>query len=73
MQVPAETPDKTGSNVEIGPPPYFHQSDCNICKKQDGVKLVQSCWTIQLQAATSSRKSTFWSSTLRFKGAVPEP
>ena len=37
MQVPAETPDKTSSNVEIGPPPYFHQSDCNICKKQDGV------------------------------------
>ena len=38
MQVPPETPDKTDSNVEIGPSPYFHQSDCNICKKQDGVK-----------------------------------
>src|SRR5271163_3941764 len=24
--------------VEIGPPPYFHRSDCNICRKQDGLK-----------------------------------
>ena len=24
--------------VEIGPPPYYHQSDCNICRKQDGLK-----------------------------------
>jgi len=24
--------------AEIGPPPYFHRSDCNICRKQDGVK-----------------------------------
>src|SRR5580698_5611988 len=24
--------------VEIGPAPYFHRSDCNICRKQDGVK-----------------------------------
>ena len=71
--MPAETPDKTNSNVEIGPAPYFHQPDCNICKKQDGVKRVQSCWTIQLQAGTSSSRSTFWSSTLRFKSAVPEP
>ncbi len=34
----AETPDRNDSDVEIGSPPYFHQSDCNICKKQDGVK-----------------------------------
>jgi diadenosine tetraphosphate (Ap4A) HIT family hydrolase len=25
-------------SVEIGPPPYYHRSDCNICRKQDGVK-----------------------------------
>src|SRR6202167_2937149 len=23
---------------EIGPPPYYHRSDCNICRKQDGLK-----------------------------------
>ena len=36
--MPAETPDTTDRNIEIGPPPYFHRSDCNICEKQDGVK-----------------------------------
>jgi diadenosine tetraphosphate (Ap4A) HIT family hydrolase len=24
--------------VEIGPPPYYHRSDCNICRKQDDLK-----------------------------------
>src|SRR3984957_9575011 len=24
--------------VEIGPPPYYHRSDCHICRKQDGLK-----------------------------------
>ena len=24
--------------VKIGPPPYYHRSDCNICRKQDGLK-----------------------------------
>jgi diadenosine tetraphosphate (Ap4A) HIT family hydrolase len=24
--------------VEIGPPPYFHHSNCNICRQQDGLK-----------------------------------
>jgi diadenosine tetraphosphate (Ap4A) HIT family hydrolase len=24
--------------VEIGPAPYYHQSDCNICRKQDDLK-----------------------------------
>jgi diadenosine tetraphosphate (Ap4A) HIT family hydrolase len=23
---------------EIGPPPYYHRSDCHICRKQDGLK-----------------------------------
>jgi diadenosine tetraphosphate (Ap4A) HIT family hydrolase len=23
---------------EVGPPPYYHRSDCNICRKQDGLK-----------------------------------
>jgi diadenosine tetraphosphate (Ap4A) HIT family hydrolase len=25
-------------SAEIGPPPYYHRSDCNICRKQDGLK-----------------------------------
>jgi diadenosine tetraphosphate (Ap4A) HIT family hydrolase len=25
-------------SVEIGPPPYYHRSDCNICRQQDGLK-----------------------------------
>src|SRR5580704_1741743 len=24
--------------AEVGPPPYYHRSDCNICRKQDGLK-----------------------------------
>ena len=24
--------------VKISPPPYYHRSDCNICRKQDGLK-----------------------------------
>jgi diadenosine tetraphosphate (Ap4A) HIT family hydrolase len=32
---------ETGSSeapVEIGPAPYYHRSDCNICRKQNDVK-----------------------------------
>jgi len=25
-------------SADIGPPPYYHRSDCNICRKQDGLK-----------------------------------
>jgi diadenosine tetraphosphate (Ap4A) HIT family hydrolase len=25
-------------SVEVGPPPYDHRSDCNICRQQDGLK-----------------------------------
>jgi diadenosine tetraphosphate (Ap4A) HIT family hydrolase len=38
IQMNSETPGKPDGTVEIGPPPYFHRSDCNICKKQDGLK-----------------------------------
>jgi diadenosine tetraphosphate (Ap4A) HIT family hydrolase len=34
-------PDATGPSTpsaEIGGPPYYHRSDCNICRKQDGLK-----------------------------------
>ena len=32
-----ETPSSEAP-VEIGPAPYYHRSDCNICRKQDDVK-----------------------------------
>src|SRR3984885_9865030 len=32
-----EKPSGEGA-VEIGPPPYYHRSDCNICRKQDDLK-----------------------------------
>jgi diadenosine tetraphosphate (Ap4A) HIT family hydrolase len=36
MSVPSE---KLSSDpVEIGPAPYYHRADCNICRKQDGLK-----------------------------------
>jgi diadenosine tetraphosphate (Ap4A) HIT family hydrolase len=37
MSVSAEKPSGDPP-VEIGPPPYYHRSDCNICRKQDGLK-----------------------------------
>jgi diadenosine tetraphosphate (Ap4A) HIT family hydrolase len=33
-----ETPEGSEDSVEIGPAPYFHRSDCNICRQQDGLK-----------------------------------
>jgi diadenosine tetraphosphate (Ap4A) HIT family hydrolase len=35
---PPEVPPSSEGSAEIGPPPYFHRSDCNICRKQDGLK-----------------------------------
>jgi len=34
----SEASQQGGGPTEIGPAPYFHRSDCNICKKQDGIK-----------------------------------
>jgi diadenosine tetraphosphate (Ap4A) HIT family hydrolase len=33
-----EAPASSDGSAEIGPPPYYHRSDCNICRQQDGVK-----------------------------------
>jgi diadenosine tetraphosphate (Ap4A) HIT family hydrolase len=33
-----EAPAGSESSAEIGPPPYYHRSDCNLCRKQDGLK-----------------------------------
>jgi diadenosine tetraphosphate (Ap4A) HIT family hydrolase len=38
MSTYPEAPASSEGSVEIGPPPYYHRSDCNICRKQDGVK-----------------------------------
>jgi diadenosine tetraphosphate (Ap4A) HIT family hydrolase len=31
-------PESGKGSAEIGPPPYNHRSDCNICRQQDGLK-----------------------------------
>ena len=38
--MPVSSGEKKSSDhpMEIGPPPYYHRSDCNICRKQDGLK-----------------------------------
>jgi hypothetical protein len=33
-----DAPATSDGSVEIGPPPYYHRSDCNICRVQDGLK-----------------------------------
>src|SRR5580698_7095031 len=38
MSVSAEGKPSSERPVEIGPPPYYHRSDCNICRKQDDIK-----------------------------------
>jgi hypothetical protein len=38
MSTHPQTPVNSGDSAEIGPPPYYHRSDCHICLKQDGVK-----------------------------------
>jgi diadenosine tetraphosphate (Ap4A) HIT family hydrolase len=38
MTVSAEEKPSSERQVEIGPAPYYHRSDCHICLKQDGVK-----------------------------------
>lgn len=38
MPTASDATVNSGDQREIGPAPYFHQSDCNICRKQDGLK-----------------------------------
>jgi hypothetical protein len=38
MSTYPETSGPSTGSAEIGPPPYYHRSDCNICRKQDGLK-----------------------------------
>jgi diadenosine tetraphosphate (Ap4A) HIT family hydrolase len=37
--MPASSEQPSGERpAEVGPPPYYHRSDCNICRKQDGLE-----------------------------------
>ena len=38
MSVSSDEQRSSERPVEIGPPPYYHRSDCHICRKQDGLK-----------------------------------
>lgn len=38
MSTSPEAPASSEGSAEIGPPPYYHHSDCNVCRKQDGLK-----------------------------------
>jgi diadenosine tetraphosphate (Ap4A) HIT family hydrolase len=38
MPTQPEVPNGSDGSAEIGPAPYYHRSDCNICRKQDGLK-----------------------------------
>ena len=38
MSASAEEKPDGERPVQIGPAPYYHRSDCNICRKQDGLK-----------------------------------
>jgi diadenosine tetraphosphate (Ap4A) HIT family hydrolase len=33
-----EAPNTSESSAGVGPAPYHHRSDCNICRQQDGLK-----------------------------------
>ena len=38
MSVSSGEKRSSEGQVEVGPPPYYHRSDCNICRKQDDLK-----------------------------------
>jgi hypothetical protein len=33
-----DAPATDEDSLVVGPPPFYHRSDCNICKQQDDVK-----------------------------------
>jgi hypothetical protein len=37
MSTYPEAPASSEGSAEIGPPPYYHRSDCHICRHQDGL------------------------------------
>jgi diadenosine tetraphosphate (Ap4A) HIT family hydrolase len=38
MSTYSDVTQSSEGSTEIGPPPYYHRSDCHICRKQDGLK-----------------------------------
>jgi hypothetical protein len=60
-----DTPASSEGSAEIGPAPYFHPSDCNICRQQDGLKTGSALLDGPARMAISSKTSTTSSSTLR--------
>ncbi len=38
MSISSEQNPSGKRQAEVGPPPYYHRSDCNICRKQDDLK-----------------------------------
>jgi hypothetical protein len=38
MSTSPDVPVSSDESAEIGPPPYYHRSDCHICMKQDGLE-----------------------------------
>jgi hypothetical protein len=38
----SETQASLEDQVNMGPPPHYHRSDCNICRKQDGLATPES-------------------------------
>jgi len=38
MPTSSGVPKSREVSAETGPPPYYHRSDCNLCRKQDGLK-----------------------------------
>jgi diadenosine tetraphosphate (Ap4A) HIT family hydrolase len=38
MSTHPDSPVSGEGSTDAGPPPYYHRSDCNICRKQDGLK-----------------------------------
>jgi diadenosine tetraphosphate (Ap4A) HIT family hydrolase len=38
MPTSSGVPKSREVSAETGPPPYYHRSDCNICRKQDDLK-----------------------------------
>jgi hypothetical protein len=47
-----ETPSSEAP-VEIGPAPYYHRSDCNICRKQDDLKTGSKLLDVPLPLAAA--------------------
>jgi hypothetical protein len=53
---PEATPSDEAS-AEIGPPPYYHRSECEICRQQDGLKTGSELLDAPAQRAHRRRRA----------------